>query len=210
MNKSRTKKLVNKIGKYLWELSIVVIGITITLSANNWINDRSERKTLNLYLNTVKLELEENLKIVNSSKEFYKRSFEYVVYLSSNEKRALNPDSLKSYSDIQHNITLFTYKSNALDMLKFSGKMSLIKDKEILQHIWSCYADLEDIKQIHDLAMQLKIEEGKKEEKEEDLTGKAIAIPMYNFFHNNDIHQQMKNNLDKMSDEIEQTLLQLK
>jgi hypothetical protein len=203
---------ITAIWKYVRELSVVVIGITITLSANNWINDRSERKNLDLYLNTVKLELEENLKIVNIKKGFYKRSFEYVVYLSSNEKTAIaqNQDSLKTYSDILHNITLFIYKSNAFDMLKSSGEMRLIKDKEMLQSIWSCYSDLEALKAIHELIMQEKIEAGKEDAEKEKLTGKPVAIPMYDFFYDTDSHQTMKNGLDEMSDEIEQTLLQFK
>jgi hypothetical protein len=203
---------ITAIWKYVRELSVVVIGITITLSANNWINDRSERKNLDLYLNTVKLELEENLKIVDGKKDFYKRSFEYVVYLSSNEKTAIaqNQDSLKTYSDILHSIALFLYKSNAFDMLKSSGEMRLIKDKEMLQSIWGCYSDLETLKAFHELAMQQKLEDGKKEAENEKLTGIPVAIPMYEFFHDTDVHQAMKNGLDEMSDEIEQTLLQFK
>ena len=36
----KTKISIQNIGKYLLELSIVVIGIGITLSINNWINQR--------------------------------------------------------------------------------------------------------------------------------------------------------------------------
>jgi ABC-type multidrug transport system fused ATPase/permease subunit len=210
MNKSKRKSFSNKIVKYLRELSIVVVGIAITFTANNWINNRIQEKDFQLYLNAVKIELEENLKNLNKSKNFYKRSVEYVVYLSSNEKTALNSDSIQSYSDIMNNITQFTYKSNAFDMMKSSGEMRLIKDKETLQSIWNCYSDLDELKVYHDLIIQLKIESSKKDMEKEELTGKPVVVPMYDFFYNTDIHKVMKDGLDAMADEIEQVLSKLR
>ncbi|MDR1602591.1 MAG: hypothetical protein LBS42_09220 [Tannerella sp.] len=61
MRKIKIKISAGKIVTCLCELSIVVIGIAIMLSVNNWLTTRNEKKDMALYLNAVKLELETNL-----------------------------------------------------------------------------------------------------------------------------------------------------
>jgi hypothetical protein len=62
MNKIKTKTLIIKIGKYLRKLSIVVVGIAITLYVNNYLTTRTKKKDMALYLNAVKMELKTDLK----------------------------------------------------------------------------------------------------------------------------------------------------
>ncbi|MDR2057610.1 MAG: hypothetical protein LBP83_04895 [Dysgonamonadaceae bacterium] len=61
MNRIKIKTLARKGGKYTRELSIVVVGIAITLSINNWFATKTERKDTTLYLDAVTLELKTNL-----------------------------------------------------------------------------------------------------------------------------------------------------
>jgi hypothetical protein len=41
---SKFKTSTSKIGRYLREISVVVIGVAITLSASYWVTSRSEKK----------------------------------------------------------------------------------------------------------------------------------------------------------------------
>ena len=41
---------MKKIGKYLREVSVVMLGVAITISVTIWINKKSEKKDMSLYL----------------------------------------------------------------------------------------------------------------------------------------------------------------
>ena len=60
MNKS--KKTIRPIVKYFRELSIVVVGVAITVGIGLFVNNSNNRKDQKQYLNAIKLELEENAK----------------------------------------------------------------------------------------------------------------------------------------------------
>jgi hypothetical protein len=58
MNESKIS--MKKIGKYLREISVVVIGVAVTLSASYWLGVKSEKRDIALHLHAIKMELEEN------------------------------------------------------------------------------------------------------------------------------------------------------
>lgn len=73
------------------------------------------------------------------------------------------------------------FPTNAFEMLKFSGSMRQIKNKELLQDIWRAYAQIEAAKQNLDRFFQ------RKEEEIERLIqliedGKTIGVPMRKFY----------------------------
>ena len=88
---------MNKIGKYLREISVVVIGVAITLSVSYWISNKSEKRDMALYLNAIKLELEENIKTLERAIENLEPSVRYSNYLKSQDAKSLNSDSINSY-----------------------------------------------------------------------------------------------------------------
>jgi len=153
-----------KIGNFLREIAVIVIGVAITLSASYWIANKNAERDMDLYLNTIKMELEENI----SSLEEYKKnilqsSINYSNYLMSHEKKSLNLDSLIFYRNTTaFNNTPITVKANALDMLKASGNMRLVKDKEILRSLWESYAKLDELKRGFEGIQAMKMDEIKK------------------------------------------------
>ena len=48
---------IKKIGKFVREISVIVIGVAITLSASYWLSDRNEKRDMALYLTAIKMEL---------------------------------------------------------------------------------------------------------------------------------------------------------
>jgi hypothetical protein len=173
---------LKSIGKYLRELSVVVIGVAITLSAGQWISNHSEKQDMALYLNMVKLELETNLEDLNWMTGYVEDEARYSHYLLSHAKNALEPDSIRPYGDGIHAIRSITNSSNAFEMFKASGSMRFIKDKNMLLAIWRAYMKLK-IQEIHlDVYHNRdKLEELKKAiqlQKE----GKPAAVPMYDFY----------------------------
>ena len=187
MNKSKISK--ETIGKYLREISVVVIGVAITLSAGYWITNRNEKRDMALYLNTIKLELEENEKIFNETKERRQSSVKYSNYLRSHNKKSLNTDTIKAYSYSYYDVSPITVKTNAFDMFKTSGNMRLVDDKDLLLSIWDAYSVLVEASDGFNMLMQAKFEDLQKESQLfslfdiASLSSEEILknVPMYNF-----------------------------
>jgi len=178
---SKTKISIQTILRYLRDFSIVVAGIAVTLYVNDRIMNRSEKRDLKLYLTAVKIELEQNVKDIEEEIEILQQSINYAEYLKSHDKKSLNQDTINSYKDNYYLLISMTYKTNAFEMLKLSGTMRLMEDKELLLSIWETYTYMNDVKNLIDWGFQLKSEEIKKEiywSKEE----KMKNIPMYNFY----------------------------
>jgi len=190
MNKTKTS--IKKIKKILREIFVVVIGVGITLSASYWITNRKEKSDMALYLNTIKFELTENKKTLDGIEQHLQKSNNYTLYLSSHNKKSLNADSIRFYSDTYYQILTLTLKTNAFDMFKTSGNMRLASNKELLLSIWDTYAKLVDLQQQFSAIMALKFEDMRKETQlvpmweimswsdEEILKN----VPMYNFHVN--------------------------
>jgi len=87
-------KFAPKIRNYLRDFSIVVAGIAVTLYVNSRISIWSEKKEMTRYLNVIKLELEENLKVINYHESRFDRSIEYVRYLRSHDEKSFDTDSI--------------------------------------------------------------------------------------------------------------------
>jgi hypothetical protein len=179
---------MSKIVKYLREVSVVVIGVAITLSATLWISQKSEKKDLNLYLNAVKMELEENIDKLNKVFEYAQLEINYTNYLLSNDRKLLNVDTLFYYAQACcYNNEIFSFKTYAFEMFKTSGIMRLVDDKELLLTLWRVYDALLMQMKILDVYSELKMEELKKEMLLIDaynLTPKTFIniTPMYNFY----------------------------
>ena len=155
----KTKKGLKKVVKYVRELSIVVIGIAITFTGNDWIGDRNEKKAMQGYLDVVKLELEENLKMLNEKVTFYNHTAEFAQYLISDKPENLSQDSLNQYRYIIGRISTISIKTSSFEMLKISGTMRLIKDKDFLKSVIDSYSQMEEIKHANDIYMNRKFDE---------------------------------------------------
>ena len=180
--------------KYFREVSVVVIGVAITLSVSYWIGINNEKRDMALYLNAVKMELEENYKYLEEATERFRPTHAYSEYLSTHDKKDLERDSIMAYSNVWHNAFSITFKKNAFEMFKSSGSMRLEKDKNLLLSIWNAYKELSDLEQQTEFFTNEKWAEIKKEiftfldmiETQGDIglykmIENTNIVPMYNF-----------------------------
>ena len=195
------KSALSKIGKYLREVSVVVIGITITVSVGLLVNHINNRKDQKQCLTAIRLELEHNAKYFEAYAKWLQKSVNYAKYLKSNNYKNTSRDSLDYYmrsnsldywveneaGDVANgcgymNINSFTYyfTTNAFEMLKFSGAMRQI-DKNLLQNIWEAYARIDGTKHSLDADFQQKKDESVKEA-QLIAEGKTIDVPMIVFY----------------------------
>ena len=140
---NKLKISMSKFGKFAREVSVVVIGVAITLTATLWINKKNEKRDMALYLNAMKIELDENISTIEGSIEYLRPAVEYEKYLKRLDIKSLDEDTLVYYaSSCCYVINKFTFKTNAFEMFKNSGVMRLMDDKELLLSIWAVYTSI--------------------------------------------------------------------
>ena len=179
--KQKVKIPMQTIVRYIRDLSIVVAGIAVTLYASDRVTGKSEKKDLSLYMNAVKLELEENIKTLEEQIEDLQPSIRYANYLKSHDRKSFEKDTLDSYLGACYSFRSPTFKTNAFEMLKSSGIMRLVTNKDLLLHLWDVYDELSSVKETFDIMFPIKWEDIKRETSLL-LEGGKVEVPMYNFF----------------------------
>ena len=196
---SKLKILNRRIVNYLRELSIVVIGILITVGIGFRVNIYYSKKDLERHISAIKLELEQNVKNLDQYIEWLGKSYRYTEYLKSNDKKNLNRDSLFFYSvstsvfdqvtEKHYGCGIFMtnsfstiFTTNALDMFKYSGTIRQLKNDNLLLSIWNSYRKIEEFKNFLDKVVAEKAEDVKKELPLLMTEGKFSAVPMNNFY----------------------------
>lgn len=142
----RIKKL--KIGNYLRELSIVVLGVAVTLFASGKINERAAQNDLKLQLRAVYAELESNMEELDRTIHNFTETRALSRYLLQNAETGWSNDTIAKYSGIISNISNFAYKKSAYEMVVNSGAMRLIGNGRHLLDITEAYSLLEITKEV--------------------------------------------------------------
>ena len=200
----KTKFSTQKIRKYLRELSVVVVGIAITIGINNCINNRNSRKDLKQYLNTIQLELKTNIEEIDNEINILDNSVSYTNYLRSQNKESLNSDTIEKYMFTITQIRDYKPKYNAFEMFKSSGSMRLVTNKELLLSIWEAYNEIDMIQ--GDFQAYYQNKKGKLEQEIElKESEKSTPILLYNFFINGydlDLQRRSKANLEELKETV--------
>ena len=213
---NKTKISFGKIGKYIREISVVVIGVAITLSASYWITNRNEKKNMALYLSAIKLELKENMKILEETNQILiQPSVNYSDYLRSHDKKNLNVDTLKYYfkdGGPVFNASSIRVITNAFDMFKTSDNVRLVNNKELLLSIWDSYVDLVELKELFDMVAQWKLEDMKKylySNRNPFDEGVLKNPPLYEFYVTMDAPDVQRKNSERVMALLNETISKL-
>ena len=223
----KTKKIFKQTGKYFRELSIVVIGVAITVSIGLWINKKNNEKDLKQYLKITKMELEENAKKLDWYGIWMGKSVRYAIYLQSNDYNSLNKDSLdyycwstsfiKDYTDginrggcgyMNTNSYVDVFTIYAFEMLKISGIVRQINDKELLRSIWESYSQIEYTINFIESIFQEKTEEAKKES-QLLAEGKPVVFPMQAIYGTSELSVSIVYICRKTSQQLKETISKL-
>ena len=196
---------IKKIGKYLRELSVVVVGIAITVSMGIWLNGRTNEKDLQLYLDGIRLELEQNVIRLDELITEMQRSEEYANYLKTHDKKSYHTDTIRSFFNAYYAINFISFKTNAFEMFKLSGTMRFLDDKDLLFAVWDAYTRLDELKSFLEQGIQIKLEEMKKE-LPLIAAGKRDFIPMYTYYIATPFPSEMHKLCRESSDFLQETI----
>jgi len=183
------KKLKDYFPEFVLNFLAIFLGVLATLYLTGKITENDERKNLRLQLDAVKIELNENIKSIDGALNYMEREDSLRRYVMSvNNPKQLHADSLNKYYHIIPKIRTFTYKKDAYEMLKFTGSMRLIDDKQKLLDIMTCYSDLDNMKNLYDTFLNQKISlfnlTSNINDDFIDLR-KPVCIGFYNYYRNN-------------------------
>jgi hypothetical protein len=152
----------NKTGKYLkyaiGEIVLVVIGILIALSINNWNSKRIENTEEQNVLINLKKDFQlnkENLESVLSDNEKYLKSDLEILNFGRN-KSSIKPEA--EFSMLLNDLTAlseFFPTNNSLDNLQNSSSISLIKSQELMNKLSSWKPYVESIKDKENTTLEL-------------------------------------------------------
>ena len=142
----------NKFSKYLiyaiGEIVLVVIGILLALQVNNWKENQVEIKQQNVILANLNLELNNNLKNLNSTIEFSER------YINSTESLliAINDLTTNAFKGEKLDSLLSTcgyskWKRSNLNIksLESSGRLNSVVNSELKKLIYDWMGLIEDL-----------------------------------------------------------------
>ena len=151
--------------KYLREVSVVVIGVAISVSIGLWVNSVNIKKDQKQYLEAIMIELKENAENFEFYAIMMNKSVRYSNYLQSHHIDSLNQDSIEYYAYTNSegfgwgNLDLFIlYNEDAFEMFKSSGSMQQINDKELLLSVWKVYHQMKNTQKSIDSKMEYKKE----------------------------------------------------
>ena len=133
----------NKTGKYfkyaIGEIVLVVIGILIALSINNWNNDKKDKQAELKYLNQIRKSLQENNLILKERIVNDERTLKFgdQLYSHFKTKKELN-DSIKRVLVVLLNDQMISFNIAAFENLKNDG-LSFISNDDLKFEIINIY-----------------------------------------------------------------------
>lgn len=152
-----TKKSIPKrLGKYLIEIVIIIIGITLSFALNEWNQKQSDNEDYYEYLESLRQDIKiDSLQMVNDYRSYFNISKGAELILRYDDK--YRADSLISFALAVENLTNFIEflpNNNTFQMLSSTGGFRVFENKELVKEIIQLYKyDYEFIRMMGDEAL---------------------------------------------------------
>ena len=131
-----------KFGDFFRNFLAVILGIIITFAGSDWITEHNAQKEVKESILLVKSELQTNREDIAYIKELVELEQKGALYLLEYKGRIqeADPDSLQKYDRLPFQSISFNAMYDALEMLKASGPIPKIKNKDLTVQILTAYA----------------------------------------------------------------------
>ncbi len=136
-----------KMGDYIRQLSIVILGIVVTFWGSDLISDYSKQKEVRSVIRLVKTELKENQDKIRNVREKWIDDSTISRLLMENDFRYQNipRDTLFKYMRVITSTRGFAPAVDALDVLKSSGLLQNVSDKKFVFKLSEVYRDIRNV-----------------------------------------------------------------
>lgn len=135
---------------YMTEMSILVISLAATFYGESLIQDYQDAQEDHQTMGMVVNELEYNAKTLEFVEEQYEmeQQFSAVLNRALMRNETFPQDTLDKYLDFHYDVYYNLWKHNAFDLIKLSGTMQRVEDKELSLHLFECYELLDVVKEM--------------------------------------------------------------
>lgn len=135
-----------KLGDYILQLSVVILGIVITFAVSNAVSAHAKAKEVAQAMQIIKNELELNKKTlqkISHTLAYEREASRYILRFEGQIEKA-DRDSLQMYLNAPYTSSRFIYSGNALEMLKSSALIPHVQKKGVILQILDAYNQLEN------------------------------------------------------------------
>lgn len=130
-----------RMGDYFRQFSIVAAGVIVTFWGSELITERARQKEVRATMQLVAEELEHNRQELRNMKHLLDIDVHMSNVLIEHKMKIseIPTDTLWKYGYLFNNMNEFSYRTDALDVLKGSSLMQYIPDKRLLQDVMQIY-----------------------------------------------------------------------
>ena len=133
-----------KFGDFFRNFLAVILGIIITFAGSDWITEHNTQEEIKKSLQLVNSELllnRDEIKAMGERVELEQHAANY-LFENKNNANSLLQDSVYKYLPPLFQWSKFTFTSDAMEMLKTSGLIQKIQDKELALQIIQAYGTI--------------------------------------------------------------------
>lgn len=171
-----------KLGDYFRQFSIVAAGIIVTFWGSDRITENARQKEVRATMQLVADELEYNKGELLETEYLLKQDMHMSLLLKEHKMSVaeIPQDTLDKYQGLFGNLYDFSYRTDALDVLKGSSMMQYIPDKRLLQDILQAYYQLggvqKSVNDYYSLKKSVLVSVNMLQSREEVLAGNSGSI----------------------------------
>lgn len=141
ISKDKTKKWQTKVLDILLEIGIIVFAVTLSIWLHNWSDSSKDREEEREFLTGLKGDIQADMAEMRADSTAYRAEQKAIGYfLRVGEGEAINKDSLHIYRDMLFGDAHINPRSSRFEALKGSGRMNIIRNKQLLLDITDLYS----------------------------------------------------------------------
>ncbi|MCD8072265.1 MAG: hypothetical protein LUE10_03665 [Alistipes sp.] len=132
-------------GNYIRELSVVILGIFITLTATNYFSGQSRKKEYRQLIDMVYDELRANKTTADNSISAMETQLDKIVYFYNHRDRLgeIPADTIEKYQFVFFWFEVPKFTDHSLEVLKFSSAIHYNKDIRVIRDIMEAYDNVD-------------------------------------------------------------------
>ncbi|MCC8134208.1 MAG: hypothetical protein LIP04_11970, partial [Tannerellaceae bacterium] len=141
---------IRSILSYLKDLSVVMVGIFLTLMLTNQLDHYSKQKDIKESLALIKLELENNIEELKGLEKDFTQDMEMYLFFQENMERfqTASADTLSLYMRRTGQLPGFLVQKDAFEVFKSSALMPYLRDKAFLVDMIQVYSIMEGFSRV--------------------------------------------------------------
>jgi len=139
---NKKKKWKEKIKDFLWEILIIIVGVSITLWFHNWNDRREDRETEKQFLIDLRQNLNDNTEVMKDMINYYSDSMlhYYDTVLVQIKTNKIDTQYINSKSSLLLSSHSAELDFGLFESFKSAGNLRLIENQKLLTDITNLYA----------------------------------------------------------------------